>query len=267
MRKLHINPKFESALPYLNKNEYRALEKSILEEGVRNPIIVWDNTIIDGHHRYKICIKHGIPFETVEKKFESEDEAYFWILREQFSRRNQTMFGRGITIGRYYNKMKKTKRGKNRKPGDPLPKMTSHIVAKIFGVSPNTVLKWGKIARHFENVIPELQQRFLTNEIPFRLIQVLMYLPLKEQQQLRRMSYRKIRDKYLPQDEKGKRRAIFQPLKEKKKELERDVEMKLLKKERDKFARENEKLRSTLEHVKAIIKKWNMESLFDIPGL
>lgn len=263
VKKLHINPRFETALPFLTKKEYKALERSILEEGVRNPIIVWNNTIIDGHHRYKICLKHDIPFKIIEKKFESEDDAFLWILREQYSRRNQTRFGRGVTIGRYYNNIKKPCRGKTREKGDDFPRMTSELVAKLFGVSPTTVIKWGKIAEHLETVIPQLQQKFLTGEMPYRLIDVLMHLPKEEQYKAARMPYQRLRNKYLPKDAYGRRRPIIGP--KEKEEVAKNTKIRQLAKKNAQLRRENKKLREVLENVKATIKKWNLSSLFDIP--
>ena len=37
---------------------------------MRDAIVSWNSTIIDGHNRYEICKKHNIEFQTFEKKFE-----------------------------------------------------------------------------------------------------------------------------------------------------------------------------------------------------
>ena len=49
---------------------------------------MWGNTLIDGHNRYSICQKHGIPFETMQKDFASRDDVMLWMIDTQFSRRN-----------------------------------------------------------------------------------------------------------------------------------------------------------------------------------
>ena len=49
---------------------------------------MWGNTLIDGHNRYSICQKHGIPFETMQKDFASRDDVLLWMIDTQFSRRN-----------------------------------------------------------------------------------------------------------------------------------------------------------------------------------
>lgn len=85
---LRISDKFKSIIPALRKEEYDLLEKSILEEGVREAIVVWNDTIIDGHNRYDIATKHGIPFDTREVEFESELHVEAWMCLNQLSRRN-----------------------------------------------------------------------------------------------------------------------------------------------------------------------------------
>ena len=84
-----INEEFARLIPPLSGDELDRLERSLLNEGCLNPIIVWNNTIIDGHHRYAICIKHNISFNIVEKsELESELDVKLWMINNQFSRRN-----------------------------------------------------------------------------------------------------------------------------------------------------------------------------------
>jgi len=83
-----IDSEFESLIPPLTEDEYKLLEESILAEGVHDPIITWNGTIIDGHNRYRICNEHGIEFTTKEIKFDSRDAAKIWIIKHQFGRRN-----------------------------------------------------------------------------------------------------------------------------------------------------------------------------------
>lgn len=50
--------------------------------------------MIDGHNRYEICTKHGIPYTTIQKEFADRDEAIQWIILNQFGRRNLPMYER-----------------------------------------------------------------------------------------------------------------------------------------------------------------------------
>ncbi|MFB8797701.1 MAG: hypothetical protein U7126_26530 [Microcoleus sp.] len=63
---LRIDPDFQTLIPPLSAIEFAALKSSILEEGCRDPLVVWteEKILIDGHNRYAICSAHGIPYQT-----------------------------------------------------------------------------------------------------------------------------------------------------------------------------------------------------------
>ena len=84
-----INEEFARLIPPLSSEELEKLEQSLVNEGCLNPLIVWNNTIIDGHHRYAICIKHNISFNVIQKpELETELDVKLWMINNQFSRRN-----------------------------------------------------------------------------------------------------------------------------------------------------------------------------------
>jgi len=84
-----INEEFARLIPPLSGEELEKLEQSLLNDGCLNPLIIWNNTIIDGHHRYAICIKHNISFNVIEKpELETELDVKLWMINNQFSRRN-----------------------------------------------------------------------------------------------------------------------------------------------------------------------------------
>ena len=85
---LEINPVLRTIIPPLTTDEYRDLEESIRTEGCRDALVIWGETIVDGHNRYEICTKHCVPFNTVSKDFSDLEEAKTWIIRNQFGRRN-----------------------------------------------------------------------------------------------------------------------------------------------------------------------------------
>lgn len=89
-----IDKEFQSLIPPLTDDEYRRLEKSILSEGVREPIITWNDTIIDGHNRWNICQKHGIECPHTNRSFDSRDAAKIWIIENQLARRNMDTYPR-----------------------------------------------------------------------------------------------------------------------------------------------------------------------------
>lgn len=85
---LKVDSEFRDLIPPLSAEELKLLEDSIAANGCESPIIVWNGAIVDGHNRYAICRKRGIPFLLHEKEFESRDAAMLWMLRNQLSRRN-----------------------------------------------------------------------------------------------------------------------------------------------------------------------------------
>ena len=89
-----IDKEFKSLIPPLTADEYAGLEESILSEGCRDALVVWNGLLVDGHNRYEICTKHNTPYRTVERDFADRDEAIEWIIKNQFGRRNLPAYER-----------------------------------------------------------------------------------------------------------------------------------------------------------------------------
>lgn len=83
-----IDEEFKSLIPPLTPEEFAGLKQSIQNEGCRDPLVLWGDILIDGHNRYDICSKRDIPFQTVQREFESREKAIEWIILNQFGRRN-----------------------------------------------------------------------------------------------------------------------------------------------------------------------------------
>ena len=83
-----VNDTFKNLIPPLSTDEYNALEASILKEGVRDAIILWGDFIVDGHNRFEIATRHGLPLKTTGREFESEDDVIIWMIDNQLARRN-----------------------------------------------------------------------------------------------------------------------------------------------------------------------------------
>ena len=109
---LVIDPEFSGLIAPLSDSEYQYLENSILEEGCREPITVWGNTIIDGHNRFRICDHWGIHFRTHSVEFSSREEAIAWICATQLGRRNITEETRKYLIGKQFDAEKVMRRKK-----------------------------------------------------------------------------------------------------------------------------------------------------------
>lgn len=92
MRELKIDPELRDLLPPLTSEEYKQLEKNIVENGFdRNfPIMEWQGFIVDGHNRYDICKKHNIEPVIGTLAYETKEEVMEWMLDIQLGRRNLT---------------------------------------------------------------------------------------------------------------------------------------------------------------------------------
>lgn len=148
MKKLKIDNEFKNLIPPLTKEEYKQLEENLIEEGCRDSLVTWNDTIVDGHNRYEICTnpKHIIPFSVTEMNFESRDEAEEWIIRNQFGRRNLPAYERAklalklkpIIAEKAKERMLSGKKNPNQKSDEG---MTSNNLAKLAGVSHDTIHK------------------------------------------------------------------------------------------------------------------------------
>lgn len=114
---LRIDPEFSGLIAPLSVSEYRFLEESIRTEGCREPIIVWGNTIVDGHNRYQICSRWGIHFQTRSMDFDDRDEAISWICATQLGRRNISEETRKYLIGKQFDAEKVIRRRRSRTDG------------------------------------------------------------------------------------------------------------------------------------------------------
>ena len=84
-----VLPEMEQLLPPLSVEQFSALEGDILENGCYAPIVVnEDMVIVDGHNRFRICEKHGLPFKMLVFSFADLLEAKQWALDTQKGRRN-----------------------------------------------------------------------------------------------------------------------------------------------------------------------------------
>jgi hypothetical protein len=89
---LRIDQEFKDIIPALSEDEFITLEQNILSEGCTEAIKTWNDVIIDGHHRYAICTKHGLPFKTQEMQFDSRLDVEIWVIRNQKGRRNVSIY-------------------------------------------------------------------------------------------------------------------------------------------------------------------------------
>jgi len=149
---MKIDNDFKNLLPELTKEEYTGLERDIVKHGILSPIILWNDTIVDGHNRYAIAQAHRFPesaIPTKEIKFDSKASAMQWIVDNQFAKRNLEKSERMRLLIKIEGQIAKEKSAKsiaNLKQNTEASNLTyredsgetAEIMAKKMGVSKNT---------------------------------------------------------------------------------------------------------------------------------
>ena len=146
----------------LNEREFEALKKSIAEYGILDPLLIYDNVVIDGHHRLRAAqeLKLGeVPcckMTFCAEGFERESIIRI-VYDKNVARRQFTPAEYDEVLGRLYNLEKKephrpatdeeaeTKKGKRYKDDTvkSKPKRTREKVAKKTGASQQKVARAG----------------------------------------------------------------------------------------------------------------------------
>jgi hypothetical protein len=94
---IQIDDSLRAYIDPLTEAEYEALERSLLAEGCRDALVLWNDVLVDGHNRYSICQRHGIPFKVVQnERFRSIDDVLLWMIDNHLGRRSVSDFQRGV---------------------------------------------------------------------------------------------------------------------------------------------------------------------------
>lgn len=209
---LIIDEEFESVIPPLTDEEFELLKESVLNDGeVYHPLVVWNNIIVDGHHRYKILKEHPeVKYRIKERAFENRYEAISWICLNQLGRRNLNDAQKKMLIGRRYktekmargasdgfrgNQHKKSVKGQN----VPLPDdvhITSSRIATEMGTNEKTVRRAEKFVDGVdvaEEVLPGVTKDITSGKIKPKQADVaaIAKAPAEERRQLAENLYKK----------------------------------------------------------------------------
>jgi N6-adenosine-specific RNA methylase IME4/ParB-like chromosome segregation protein Spo0J len=155
---LVIDAEFESLIPPQTEEENAALETSILREGCRDALVVWQdhNILVDGHNRYAICKRHGLSYVVREREFASREDVIVWMVQNQLARRNIVDFMKTELVLRMKSAIEAKKKanqlsGLKQGTETPVPQMfaergeTREELGKTANVSRETVRKVEKV--------------------------------------------------------------------------------------------------------------------------
>jgi len=176
----------------LTQDEHDALERSILAEGCRDALVLWGDVLVDGHNRHGICVKHSIPFTTVQNtRFQSMDDVHLWMIDQHLGRRSVSDFQRGVLALRKKDILatrtpaKPTEAAPDTTPDhastppwdtDPLP--TREAIAKAARISSTTVSQIEKIQK---DATPELVAAVKAGDISINAAAAVATLSVEEQ--------------------------------------------------------------------------------------
>jgi hypothetical protein len=185
----------------LTPDEYAALERSILAEVCRDALVLWGEILVDGHNRYSICSKHGLPFQTVQNtRFQSMEDVHLWMIDQHLGRRSVSDFQRGVLALRKKEILEKRPKplptpaadaaaaaaaavdalAPSAAPPEPEPRLASReAIAKVARISSATVAQIEKIQKA---AAPELVEAVKTGTVSISAAATLAALPQEEQQ-------------------------------------------------------------------------------------
>lgn len=191
MHNIQIDSEFQALIPPLQAEELAQLEANILADGCRDPLVAWGNVLVDGHNRYAICSKHGLPFDTVEVGFESRSHAVEWIIKNQFGRRNLSDYQRGVLALRMKPIMEERARTQqlstlvqnaavSQISDERKPIRTDEAVSELANISRDTIRK---IERIEEVAQPEVKALAAAGDVSINLASQFVDLPHEVQQE------------------------------------------------------------------------------------
>ena len=185
-----VNEELLAYIDPLTPDELNALERSLLTEGCRDALVLWGDVLVDGHNRYSLCSKHGIPFNTLQNSsFKSMDDVHLWMIDQHLGRRSVSDFQRGVLALRkkdILSARRPVPQADGAVPTDEVPALPSaaepltsrEALAKSARVSSNTITQIEKIQK---SAAPELVAAIKSGAISINAAATVASLPLEAQ--------------------------------------------------------------------------------------
>jgi len=152
-----VDNELKSYIRPLKDEEFEKLKESILIEGIRDPLVVWQGILLDGYHRYKIAQEHGLDYKTVEVELPDRDTAKEWILVNQLGRRNLTEQEASYYRGKLYSARKQQGARTDLTSGNNYQKLSrAEELGKQYGVSEKTVRNDEQFSKAVDKVAEEV---------------------------------------------------------------------------------------------------------------
>ncbi|WP_338794268.1 ParB N-terminal domain-containing protein [Bernardetia sp. MNP-M8] len=190
LENIHIYEELKEFIAPLSDEEIQRLETNILQEGIRDPLILWKNNdhyvLIDGHNRYAIAQKHGLDFPYKTMEFENKAEVEIWMVNNQLGRRNISSVQRRYLLGQKYETEKRM-HGTNRftmlMEEEENKGKTKEKIAQEENISESTVMRAAKLYRAINLLSGQdkaVRNKLLTYETSSKNIEQLTHLLQKK---------------------------------------------------------------------------------------
>lgn len=190
---VNIDPEFEALIRPLPEDQFKLLEENILADGCLDALRTWDGILIDGHHRFKICTTHSLPFKTVSIALRDRRAVRLWMIKNQLGRRDLTDLER-VELVRMYRAEKEAEAAERHREGSskggkavenfPQPSesiKTRDELGEMAGMSGRTFEKYEKVIDHG---VPELVEMTRRGELSASTASVIAEMPEEVQKTL-----------------------------------------------------------------------------------
>ena len=178
---LELDEELRTYMPQTNEATDAELERQLLETGGPvDDLTVWKerNIILDGYRRYKICMKHNLPFKLRHISLPDLDAAKEWMTLWALARRNITKNQRAVLLHDLV-KIKMRRDGVSRTKA-------AEEVGALAAITRKGVDKDFKLAEQLEKLDKPVKLKLVSSklETPVRTINRLASLPPEQQAEI-----------------------------------------------------------------------------------
>ena len=163
-----------AAFPPMTPEEFQSLKDSVNENGVLNPITIYEGMVLDGWHRYQAALELGM--ECPEAELEDWIDPKDFVLAQNKNRRHITAAQLAMATTAVYEWYPNGVTSRSA-PGAELHK-TSAELAEISGTSERTINQAKAVLK---NASPEVQDAVKSGKIGLKKAQAIAKLPKDEQ--------------------------------------------------------------------------------------
>lgn len=173
--------------PTMYGQEFDDLKVDIRQHGLREPIVTFQGSIIDGVNRYRACRDLEQPFQT--KKWDEQGTLEEFVISQNMHRRHLSTTQRAA-IGADLLKLRSRKAGQHDEvPGHDAPRANLPAgggrardeMADLMQVSSRSI---GSAQKVFDQGVPELTQMVRRDEVSVSAAEAVASLPAEKQQEI-----------------------------------------------------------------------------------